>query len=302
MKATKKQLIVYLLLTFGLTWGWAFGAVWPAARGEALSGVPWVSLQMLVAACMFFPAMGMLLTRLVTREGFRDLLLRPRFRGHVRYYLLAWLGPGVLVLLGAAVYFLCFPQEFDPAGGYFRQIMAAAGTPYEHQAVPMSILLAVQCAQGLLLGGILNLIPALGEEWGWRGYLYPKLTELLGRRKAMLLGGLIWGLWHAPLTAIGHNYGLGYPGFPWTGIGAMCVFCVALGVLLMWLTEKTGSCLPAAVAHGAINGAAALGLLVSVSGGNPFIGPAPTGILGGLPLLLLAALVLLQKKKDPERE
>ena len=294
MKAVKKRLIVYILLTFALTWGYVFAVVWPAVRGESLSGVPGMTPQLLVMLCMFFPAACMLLTRLVTKEGFRNMLLRPRFKGHVRYYLLAWLGPGVLVLLGAAVYFLCFPGEFDPSGGYFKQIMAAAGAPYEHQAVPMSILLAVQCAQGILLGGIVNLIPSLGEEWGWRGYMYPKLTELLGGRKALLLGGVIWGLWHAPLTAAGHNYGLGYPGFPWMGIAAMCVFCTAMGVLLMWLTEKTGSCLPAAVAHGAVNGAGALGTLMSVSGGDPFIGPVPTGIVGGAPLLLLAIWVLLR--------
>ncbi len=290
----KKRLIVYILLTFALTWGYVFAVVWPAVRGESLSGVPGMTPQLLVMLCMFFPAACMLLTRLVTKEGFRNMLLRPRFKGHVRYYLLAWLGPGVLVLLGAAVYFLCFPGEFDPTCGYFRQLMAAAGAPYEAQALPMSFLIAVQCVQGLFLGGIVNLIPSLGEEWGWRGYMYPKLTELMDRRKALLLGGVIWGLWHAPLTAIGHNYGLDYPGFPWTGIAAMCVFCTAVGVLLMWLTEKTGSCLPAAVAHGAVNGAGALGTLMSVSGGDPFIGPVPTGIVGGAPLLLLAIWVLLR--------
>ena len=30
--------------------------------------------------------------------------------------------------------------------------------------------------------------------------------------------GLTWGLWHAPITMMGHNYGRGYPGFPFTGI------------------------------------------------------------------------------------
>lgn len=102
------------------------------------------------------------------------------------------------------------------------------------------------------------------------------------------------GLWHAPVIALGHNYGLGYPGFPCTGIAAMCVFCVAFGLLLMWLTMKTGSSLPAAVAHGAINGVASLGLLVSADGGNPFVGPLPTGIIGGAPILIAGAIVFLR--------
>ena len=83
----------------------------------------------------------------------------------------------------------------------------------------------------------------------------------------------------------------------------MCVFCITLGILLAWLTEKTGSVIPAAVAHGAVNGAAAMGLLLTADGGNPFVGPAPTGILGGLPLLILAILVLIldKPKKDSEQ-
>ncbi len=130
MKETKKRLWIYILLVFALTWGYAFGVVWPAARGDPLSGFPQMSLQLLVMACMFFPALCVLLTRLLTGEGFRDTLLPPRFKGHIRYYVLAWLGPGVLVILGAVLYFLLLPGKLDLTGGYFRQIMAAAGTPY----------------------------------------------------------------------------------------------------------------------------------------------------------------------------
>ena len=294
MEKKKTGLLVYIPLVFILTGAFAYGVIYPAARaGKDVTG--------LLTLYMFFPALSAALARLISREGFRDHMLRFHFKGHVRHYLLAWLGPGLLVILGAAVYFLLCPGKLDLTGGYLRQIMAESGIPYEAQAVPMGLLLAIQTVQAVLLGGIVNLIPSLGEEWGWRGYMYPRLTERMGRVPALLLGGVIWGLWHAPLTALGHNYGLGYPGFPWTGIGAMCVFCIVLGTLFQWLTDKTGSVIPAAVAHGAINGAAGLGALFTADGGEPFVGPAPTGILGGLPLLILAAAVLLwggKKKKD----
>lgn len=285
MKKTKKQLITYVIVTFALTWAYEFAVVWPAA-GNSMSGQ---TIQLLIMGCMFFPALGMLLTRLITREGFSELMLRPRFRGNAGRYLLAYFAPGVLVILGAGLYFALFPDKLDWSAPVLRQAMEASGIPYEAQAVPMNMLLAIQAGQGILMGGILNLIPSLGEEWGWRGYMMPRLLKTMKPLPALLLGGVIWGLWHAPLTAVGHNYGLGYPGFPWTGIGAMCVFCTAFGILLTWLTEKTGSCLPAAIAHGALNGVSALGTLVSSDGGDPFVGPAPTGIIGGLPILLLAA-------------
>ena len=299
MKKAGKGLWVYVGLVFALTWAFEFLVIWPRAQG----GLTDQTTQLLVAGCMFFPALGMLLTRLITREGFRDMLLRPNFKGHGKEYLLAYFGPAVLAILGAALYFALFPDKLDWSAPVLRQAMEASGIPYEAQAVPMHMLLAIQAAQAILMGGILNLIPALGEEWGWRGYMMPRLLKTMKPLPALLLGGVIWGLWHAPLTALGHNYGTGYPGFPWTGIAAMCFFCVAVGVLLTWLTERTGSCLPAAVAHGAINAVGGLGLLVSADGGEPFLGPAPTGFIGALPLLLMAAaaaLMLIRRKKNED--
>ena len=79
----------------------------------------------------------------------------------------------------------------------------------------------------VLLAPVLNIVTTTGEEWGWRGYLVPKLTEKLSVVPTLLISGIIWGLWHAPLTVMGHNYGLGYSGYPYTGILAMCAFCVA---------------------------------------------------------------------------
>ena len=293
MDKTKKQLITYVAVTFAMTWAYEFGLVWPAAKG-GLNGSPAAMAQVLVMGAMFFPTLGMLLTRLIMREGFGDMLLRPRFKGHGREYLLAYFGPAALAILGSALYFLVFPGKLDLSCGYMRSVMEAAGNPYEAQALPIKAIVAVQIAQALLLSGAVNLLPSLGEEWGWRGYMMPRLLKITTPGKALLLGGLIWGLWHAPLTAVGHNYGLYYPGFPWLGIAAMCVFCVSVGVLLTWLTERTGSVIPAAVAHGAVNGVASIGLLFTADGGDPFIGPSFIGIVGGLPLLALAVIAARQ--------
>ena len=39
----------------------------------------------------------------------------------------------------------------------------------------------------------------LEEEFGWRGYLLPRLATLLGKSWATLLVGVIWAGWHLPL-------------------------------------------------------------------------------------------------------
>ena len=297
MKSEKKGLPVYLALTFVLTWVYMFLVVWPAAN----QGTTQI-YQLLVMGCMFFPTACMLLTRLLTREGFSDLLLRPRLKGNGKYYLIAYFGLPVLIVLGAALYFILFPDKLDWSAPYLRQAMTAAGNPYEAQALPMNFLLMIQAAQAFLLAGIVNIIPSLGEEWGWRGYMMPRLLKTMRPLPALVTGGVIWGLWHAPIIALGHNYGTGYPGWPWGGIAAMCVFCTALGILFTWLTEKTGSVIPAAIAHGAVNGTAAIGMLVSADGGNPFSGPAPTGIVGGAPLIVAAVFAAVWFMRRPKRE
>ena len=301
MMETKKQdlkrVIVYILITFALTWLYSIFLVYPIANGEALNGIPALATQLAVAAAMFCPAIGVVLTRLVTREGFKNAWLKPRIKGNVKTYLLAWFGPAILTFAGMAVYFLIFPNNLDLSFSYFTTTLEATGAPMETLPMPIGILMLVQCVQAVFLAPILNFFTCFGEEWGWRGYLLPKMNNLLPTVPMLLVSGIIWGLWHAPMTIIGHNYGLGYWGFPFTGIAMMCVFCIVLGIFLSYVTLKTGSCIPAILAHGAINGIAAIGMYFTYDGGNPFVGPAPTGIIGMIPFILVAIPMVLYLKK-----
>lgn len=296
-KQDLKRTLIYVIVTFALTWAYCLLIVYPIASGEALTGIPALATQLTVAAAMFCPAIGVLLTRLITKEGFKDAWLKPNLKKNLRFYLLAWFGPSVLTFAGCAIYFLLVPGSFDPNCGYMRLTMEAAGTPYEAQAVPMNLLMAIQCVQAVFLAPILNFFTCFGEEWGWRGYLLPKMKNLLPTGPMLLVTGIIWGLWHAPLTIIGHNYGMGYWGYPFTGIGMMCVFCTVLGVFLSYVTLKTNSCIPAILAHGAINGIAAIGMYFTYDGGNPFVGPTPTGIVGLIPFILVAIPMAISLKK-----
>ena len=296
-KQDLKRVIVYIVITFALTWLYAIFLIYPIANGEALNGIPSLATQLVVAAAMFCPAIGVLLTRLVTREGFKDAWLRPHIKGNIKTYLLAWFGPAILTFAGMGIYFLLFPGNLDLSFGYMKTMMAAAGTPYEAQAVPIDLLMAIQCVQAVSLAPVMNFVTCFGEEWGWRGYLLPKISKHFSAIPTLLITGIIWGLWHAPLTIIGHNYGLGYWGFPFTGIAMMCVFCIVLGIFLSYLTLKTGSCIPAILAHGAINGIAAIGIYFTYDGGNPFVGPAPTGIIGMIPFILVAIPMVMHLQK-----
>lgn len=95
-----------------------------------------------------------------------------------------------------------------------------------------------------------------------------------------------------PLIMLGHNYRIDYLGYPLTGILMMSVISCLLGIVLSYLALKSGSFLPAALAHGTINSFGAAGTLFSRSGGNPFIGPMPMGIVGCVVFALIAVLLV----------
>lgn len=293
-----KRIFIYVVSTFLLTWIYCIAVIYPMMNGETLSGVPAVMTQFLVAAAMFVPAIGVLVTRLVTKEGLKNAWVRPNLKGNIKTYLLAYFGPAVLTILGAVLYFVIFQGTFDPECGYMGLTLEAAGTPAETIPVPLSTLMLIQAVQAIFLGPILNFVTCFGEEWGWRGYLVPKLSEKFSTIPMLLISGLIWGLWHAPLTIVGHNYGVGYAGFPFTGILAMCLFCIVMGVFLSYVTLKTKSCIPAVLGHGAINGFAAIGMYFTKDGGNPFVGPAPTGVVGMIPFVIAAVVMIIKLKEE----
>lgn len=277
----KKRIVIYVALAYGLAWALWFAVVYPMVNGGGLG----TSVQFAIAAGMFAPAIAAALTRLITKEGFKDAWIKPRaFKKTWRYYVLAWFGPLVLVLAGAALYFLINPADFDPSMSY---VIQATREQAEAMGVEMNVddetirLSQYASLATLVIAPAINAVTCFGEEWGWRGYLLPHLLERFSIIPTLLISGIIWGLWHAPITLIGHNYGLGYAGYPFTGIAAMCLFCIVVGVFMSYVTLRTGSCLPAVFAHGMVNGSAAMGLIFSATGGNPFVGPAPTGIVGG---------------------
>lgn len=281
----RKRIAIYLLVAFGFSWGMALiiyltgGIVGSPVLVEEIG----ITLALaLMTAMMFGPLLGHIVTRLVTREGWQGMWLQPHIKRGWKYWLLVWAVIPVLIAAGAVLYFLLYPQHFDPSSELFQAQLAAVGVTEGYQ-----IILAVQLLTGILLAPLLNAIPILGEEFGWRAYLQPKLLPL-GERPAMLWMGLIWGVWHAPVIAMGYNYGFNYPGFPWVGILLFCVFTFTFGTLIGWATLRAGSVWPAVIGHGLLNGLAAGPALFVQGNPSTLLGPLPIGLLGGLGFTLVA--------------
>ncbi len=298
----KPSVVKYLVWTFALAYLIQFAAAYLYNSVNRTAG------QLAVAAMMFVPALGVLLSG----GKLREMGWKPRIRNNFRFFLAAWFAPAILSVLGAALYFLAFPGHFDLSGGY---VAAGAGQEVlgqmEAQGISYPAYLLISTAGGVTYAPLINMILALGEEIGWRGFLYPQLKAGLGRRKGWLLGGAIWGAWHWPLIwLIGYEYGAaagnaaGYWGFPVSGMLLFCAVTVGWGILHDWLYEKSGSIWVPSLFHGAINAAAGLPLAVCLvnTGTARLLGPSMNGILSGLPLLAAAAVLFFRTEKEPGRK
>lgn len=289
----KRRVILFVVITFVIAWVYAL--IIYATGG--LSGGPTViptlnmslSTILLAVGVMTAPALGNIITRIITHEGKQDLWLKPFTNKRAGWFWLAgWLMPAVLVLLGMVVFFVVFPNYYDINRQALKELAAIQKTGI---SLSPNFLLVITLVQALLLAPILNALFTFGEEFGWRAYLLPKLLPL-GGRKAALISGAIWGVWHAPIIAMGHNYGLDYAGYPWLGIGMMTLFCILFGVFMAWITLKEGSVWPAVVAHAVLNGVAAYPAILTLGKPSPILGPMIIGVVAGIPLLLLALVLI----------
>lgn len=297
-KVDTRRLSVFLAIAFGIAWLVAGVIYFTGGLKDSPVLAPGFTLAfvLLTFGYMLAPALANVLTRLFTGEGWRDVKLRHKFRAEVPFWAAAWVLPGVLTLLGVALFFVIFPGLFDSKLGILAERVQMAGVPLEN--LNLWTMLLANVLQAIVIAPLVNGFFTFGEEFGWRGYLLPKLLPL-GERKAVLYSGVIWGVWHAPIIAMGHNYGFGYFGAPVTGILMMIVFCVAMGTFLSWATLRAGSVWPAVIGHGAINGIAAMGVLMLAGEPNPLLGPAPTGIIVMVPWLVLAGFLYSRLKGQP---
>jgi len=309
-KSEMKRIGIYLTFAFGISWAtglviYLTGGLENSPTYEIAGAQIGLAYILLATFYMFGPAIANILTRLITREGKKDLFLRPNFdKGRWLSYLAAWILPGILTVIGMVLFFTLFPGHFDRELSPLKTQLQAASTPV---VLNPWLIVIVQTFQALLISPLLNAIPTFGEEFGWRGYLQPKLMPLGGRR-AILLTGLIWGVWHWPVILMGYNFGTDYFGAPFLGPLAMVWFTLTLSVLLGWVTIKANSLWPAVIAHGALNGIAAPSLLFVRGNPSSLLGPTPVGLIGGLGFTILAIVILLlpntltPKKVIPSQE
>jgi membrane protease YdiL (CAAX protease family) len=298
-----KRIWIFLAFAIGIPWISAL-VLYLALRATDL--IMAVTLANLIAIST--PALANVATRLITREGWRRTWLWPNFRRGWPFYLAAIFLPFLAAIVGGAIFYLIFPGSFDPNLGEVRKYYAAYSVATETNPwIALLIITLLASIRWLLQNGLLS----IGEEFGWRAYLLPKL---MGRftggepapgnslyaaaaRKASLLIGLIWGVWHFPLIIMGMSIdptmtlirALAF-------LGLYVVSTCTMSVLLCWVTLRSGSVWPASVGHGFINGTSALPGMPLQGTANSLLGPGLPGLIGMLGYLALALVLLFHSR------
>ena len=232
---------------------------------------------------MFTPLVSVLLTRFFTHEGRQNLALAFKFKQHWRAYLFAWLGIIGLAFIGSLIYFLIYPDDFQPLASAVAQQEGIHHISAYRQFLVTTIPLAIVLNP---LGGLLQ---CFGEEFAWRGYLLPKLRIIYSPRQATLFTNLIWGLWHAPVIWLGFNYQQAHALLP---VLAQLLVCFTVGTILSLLYFSTQSLWPVILAHATLNAIDKFSPQFLFSDAavpvNSLLGPNLTGVIGGLGLLIAA--------------
>jgi len=157
-----------------------------------------------------------------------------------------WKGLG-LHRLGLKVWWIAF-------GGTLLISVAASAvvwaTPLASFVVPEGGI-ADTVIEFLIVVVIFTLTFSLGEEIGIRGYLQPHLMSL-GRRRALLLVGLVWATWHMPLVFLTPIFPVGNK---LISLPLFYATVVAASYFYGYLRIYTGSVWPASIAHSVHNAA-----------------------------------------------
>lgn len=287
---TKKRIVIYIVLSYLPVW---LGTLIYGLCGGVYEDL---AMQVLLMFFMLCPAVAVFLTVKLTNENIRltgeeSLNLGLSLKGKKAI----WVFVGILLPvlytdLGYLFYYILFPKAYD------LSLLEGLGVKTEWLwLIPIS----------QIISSVILSIGGLGEEIGWRSYLYPKLEKIMGESKAVLVGGIIWSVWHFPMIYMGHNFGTEYFGAPWTGFLVFTVYCIAVGQIFYYFTKKTGSVWVTAFMHAIHNtiGSASLLRMILTREGVPELATESTMelLILAVPMIILGGVLwiccLCKKKK-----
>lgn len=222
------RIVTFLVLTFGLS---SIFYIKIITGGEGIG--PWLLPLMLC------PGVSAILTKLIFDRSLKGLGWKP---GPAK-----WLGLGYLlpILYGAVIYGIVWIVGL---GGFTTdEVAEMVGTGMGMADAPRWQVVAVYT---LFLATIVylrsGLLSSLGEELGWRGFLFPELHRMTSFTTASLISGVVWALYHLPLILFSDYHSSAPIAFT---VVVFFISTVAHTFVNNWLRVRSGSVWPAVLLH-----------------------------------------------------
>jgi membrane protease YdiL (CAAX protease family) len=281
------RVALFVAIAYGVTW-LAIASARFVSNLERQPSLELLGIDPFALLAAYGPCLAAVAMRLLAREPRAGATHKPP---PGRWFLLAWLLPPLLHVAALAVATAIPGVDYSDVCTF--EVPGKHGEREVH--VLGERLSASRLLTSLLLGPSLLALVALGEEIGWRGYLYRQL-EPLGFWRSSFLIGLIWGPWHAPSLALRDTVfevltdvdmvpsGIGRP----PSLLPFTLSTVLLAPLLSYVRRKSGSVLLCAVMHGSVNATLWISQLTRGAG----LGTAGLLGLAGMPVLAAADLAL----------
>jgi membrane protease YdiL (CAAX protease family) len=223
----RHQLMSFLILTYFLTW--------PFLITDALGSHAETPFRLPILALIvmgYQPTLAAVIVSWISNgnEGIRKLLKRFLiWRVGLAWYLIVIFGIGILLALPVLTANIFGRNQFPIFTEGF------AGTP--------ALLAPVMLLMLLIVSSLVN-----GEEFGWRGFMLPRLQSRYSALSSSLFIGIVWALFHLPLFWTVGSTQANEP------IVGFFMRIIAAAIILTWIYNNTrGSVLLAMLFHGSIN-------------------------------------------------
>ena len=273
----RHRVVIYLILTFALSSIFYFLCLRHGMKQTYILGLMWC------------PAIGALLTTLLTKRSFREFGWR---LGRPKYLFAGWAIP---MAYSWPAYLLVwvtglgrFPKE--------QAVQSIRGLLHMTSAPTWAVLVAYYVVGSIVAVGF-GCLFAAGEEIGWRGFLVPELAKFNSFTRTAVISGVIWSLWHVPLIIWG-DYNSGSPA--WYSVTCFATMVISISFVFAWIRLKSGSVWPAVLLHASHN-AIIQGYLdpLTVNRGhtNYFIGEFGCAML---PLTIVCAWIAWKRRSEVE--
>ncbi len=249
---SKRSFIIWIILCFSIGWGTILLMYLNNVNFDSFIGKALISTLF-----MFSPSISTFIVSKICNKHFnlKNVIFNFSFKKYLKVHLIF-----LLLIISNYLYIylfgnlldikifgkLNFSYDYFIKGINVKELEDLRSESFS-KFIPF-IILAISLTFGPFISGFINSIFTIGEEIGWRGYLFSKFQNLQ-KYKSSIIVGLIWGIWHAPLIILGLNF----PEYPVLGILLMIISCISISFIFYYLRETTSSVFSCALLHGMIN-------------------------------------------------